>query len=258
MPMATISVTEDMATAMRLHGLGWRSVYHHEILAHGLAPEDLRTMLTQRLRWAQGTMQVLLRENPLLSGVWPGAAADVLRDHVELPVRVRHGRLHRRARSSSWCSACCRCSAFSADFFCASSRSWWSISCCSSWWPGAADVARTAVQPGAVPDVDQGLHDRVAQCVFGRPLGFAVTPKVRQDGGPAWHLIRPQLVAMVLLAVALVVGTVRLATGLNEPLGTLVNVVWVVFDLVVMSVLIKAARYRGHEADEGTTDAVHR
>ncbi len=41
MPLATISVTEDMATAMRLHGLGWKSVYHHEILANGLAP--LRT-----------------------------------------------------------------------------------------------------------------------------------------------------------------------------------------------------------------------
>jgi len=66
MPMATISVTEDMATAMRLHAQGWRTVYHHESLADGLAPEDLGTMLTQRLRWAQGTMQVMLRENPLL------------------------------------------------------------------------------------------------------------------------------------------------------------------------------------------------
>ncbi|RZI84061.1 MAG: glycosyltransferase, partial [Microbacterium sp.] len=64
-PLATISVTEDMATAMQLHALGWRSVYHHETLAEGLAPEDLRTMLTQRLRWAQGTLQVMLRDNPL-------------------------------------------------------------------------------------------------------------------------------------------------------------------------------------------------
>ena len=66
MPLATISVTEDMATAMRMHAMGWESVYHHEVLAYGLAPEDLKTMLTQRLRWAQGTIQVLLRENPLL------------------------------------------------------------------------------------------------------------------------------------------------------------------------------------------------
>ena len=44
----------------------WRSVYHDEVLAVGLAPEDLSTMLTQRLRWAQGTVQVMLRENPLV------------------------------------------------------------------------------------------------------------------------------------------------------------------------------------------------
>ena len=65
MPMATISVTEDMATCMRLHAMKWKSAYHHEILVFGLAPEDLGTMLTQRLRWAQGTMQVMFRENPL-------------------------------------------------------------------------------------------------------------------------------------------------------------------------------------------------
>ncbi len=66
LPMATISVTEDMATCMKLHELGWRTAYHHENLAHGLAPEDAGTMLTQRLRWAQGTIQVMFRENPLL------------------------------------------------------------------------------------------------------------------------------------------------------------------------------------------------
>ncbi len=54
LPLATISVTEDMATCMRLHAQGWRSAYHHEVLAHGLAPEDLGTMLTQRLRGRRG------------------------------------------------------------------------------------------------------------------------------------------------------------------------------------------------------------
>ena len=65
MPMATISVTEDMATAMRMHAQGWTSVYHDEILVVGLAPDDLGTAIKQRLRWAQGTIQVMLRENPL-------------------------------------------------------------------------------------------------------------------------------------------------------------------------------------------------
>ena len=57
--MSSSSITEDMNTAMRLHGAGWRSVYHHELLAEGLAPDDLTSTLQQRLRWAQGTIQVL-------------------------------------------------------------------------------------------------------------------------------------------------------------------------------------------------------
>jgi cellulose synthase (UDP-forming) len=66
MALSTISITEDMATAMRLHSLGWGSVFHPEILAYGLAPEDLGSALRQRMRWAQGTLQVLVRDNPLL------------------------------------------------------------------------------------------------------------------------------------------------------------------------------------------------
>lgn len=62
--VSSISITEDMNTAMRLHAAGWHSIYHHEILARGLAPDDLGSTLRQRLRWAQGTIQVLFKENP--------------------------------------------------------------------------------------------------------------------------------------------------------------------------------------------------
>jgi cellulose synthase (UDP-forming) len=83
---------------------------------------------------------------------------------------------------------------------------------------------------------------------FGRPLGFAVTPKDRQTGGPSWSLIRPQIVVSVLLAISSVVGMARLAAGMSEPIGTLVNVAWVVFDLVVMSILVRAVLYKGFES----------
>ncbi|MEN6622677.1 MAG: glycosyltransferase, partial [Smithella sp.] len=36
LPLVTISITEDMATAMRLHAAGWKSAFHPEILAYGL------------------------------------------------------------------------------------------------------------------------------------------------------------------------------------------------------------------------------
>jgi cellulose synthase (UDP-forming) len=71
--VSTVSVTEDMATALRLHASGWNSAFHPEVLAHGLAPEDLGSSLAQRLRWAQGTIQVLFRDSPLAKkGLRPG------------------------------------------------------------------------------------------------------------------------------------------------------------------------------------------
>lgn len=64
---ATSTVTEDILTSMRMHAAGWRSLYHNEVLAVGVAPGDLDGFRTQRLRWAQGSMQILRsRENPLI------------------------------------------------------------------------------------------------------------------------------------------------------------------------------------------------
>jgi cellulose synthase (UDP-forming) len=64
--VATETITEDILTTIKLHGAGWRTRYHNEILATGIAPDDLDAFLTQRKRWAQGAMQILRsRYNPL-------------------------------------------------------------------------------------------------------------------------------------------------------------------------------------------------
>lgn len=63
---ATGSVTEDAFTSMRLHAAGYRSAYHDEPLGYLIAPESLHQYLTQRLRWGQGSMQILRQQNPLL------------------------------------------------------------------------------------------------------------------------------------------------------------------------------------------------
>jgi cellulose synthase (UDP-forming) len=62
---ATETVTEDVHTAIRLHKLGYQSVYHAESLAFGLAPHSIDTYLKQRMRWGMGSMQVFRRENIL-------------------------------------------------------------------------------------------------------------------------------------------------------------------------------------------------
>jgi cellulose synthase (UDP-forming) len=63
--VATETVTEDIHTTIRLHRAGWKTVYHNEVLARGLAARSYDEYQLQRRRWATGAMQVLRRENPL-------------------------------------------------------------------------------------------------------------------------------------------------------------------------------------------------
>ena len=63
--VATDTITEDIHTTIRLHREGWRTVYHNEVLARGLAASDAATYQIQRHRWGTGAMQVLRKENPL-------------------------------------------------------------------------------------------------------------------------------------------------------------------------------------------------
>ena len=63
---ATDTITEDIHTTIRFHRCGWKTVYHNEVLARGLAADDAAQYQLQRNRWGTGAMQVLRVENPLL------------------------------------------------------------------------------------------------------------------------------------------------------------------------------------------------
>ena len=63
--VATQTLTEDIHTSLRLHRRGWRSVYHNEVLARGLAARDADQYQAQRLRWGTGAMQLLRVDHPL-------------------------------------------------------------------------------------------------------------------------------------------------------------------------------------------------
>jgi cellulose synthase (UDP-forming) len=83
---------------------------------------------------------------------------------------------------------------------------------------------------------------------LGRPLAFAVTPKSRQyTGGLVWRLVKYQLIAAGLLIMAMIAGTIRAAAGHATTLATAVGLIWAAFDLLLLSVLIPAIRYRGSE-----------
>lgn len=245
MSLSTISVTEDMATAMRLHSLGYRSVYHPRVLVHGLAPEDLRTALQQRLRWAQGTIQVMLRENPLtypglkpmqrvmyFATMWSYLSGFFAVVYLSAPILYL---------ILGWTPV----TAYSDEFF------WrlipyllvnqalftvvaWGLP---TWRGQQYSLALFPIWIKSVTSAIGSVH-------FGQKLGFVVTPKTRQ-GGVSLRLVRPQLVFMVLLVIAVIFGLGRLALGANgDGVPIVLNVLWAVYDLVALSAVLDATFHR--------------
>jgi cellulose synthase (UDP-forming) len=60
--ISTETIVEDMHTTLNLIRHGWKTVYHHQTLAVGLAPATAEQYLLQRRRWGMGSMQVLVTE----------------------------------------------------------------------------------------------------------------------------------------------------------------------------------------------------
>ncbi len=61
--MCEESIAEDFLTGLFIHERGYTSVYHPEVLAEGLAPEDFLSYYKQQFRWARGSLDMLFRYN---------------------------------------------------------------------------------------------------------------------------------------------------------------------------------------------------
>jgi cellulose synthase (UDP-forming) len=58
------SITEDAETALEMHTRGYHSAYINRPMVSGLQPETYTGFVVQRVRWAQGMVQIFLLKNP--------------------------------------------------------------------------------------------------------------------------------------------------------------------------------------------------
>ena len=245
LPLSTISVTEDLATALRLHAMGWSSVYVDETLATGLAPEDLGTAFQQRLRWAQGTIQVMLRENPLLvRGLGLGQRLMYLATMWSYlsgvfalvylagpPLYLVFGVSPVKAYSPAFFSHLVPYLLGSQVLF--TVAGWGKPT-----WRGQQ------YSLALFPIWIQAAWSAFANVVLKRELPFMVTPKVPQARSQL-RLAWPQLLAMGVLGLSVLVGLGKLLWGLDPNRMALVaNLFWACYLLVVLSVIVRALRYR--------------
>ena len=246
-PLDTASITEDMATAMHLHAMGWRSVYHHETLVYGLAPEDLATMLSQRLRWASGSMQVFFADNPLalkglsfaqrlmyvstmtscLSGF--AALAFIIAPIVFLTTGVMPLHAEPLAFLTLFVPSYLLCQLF---FQVAGHGS-------RGLWRG--QQMSFALFPTWIMATIAGFSAKV----FHRHLAFSVTAKTRQAKSLNLRHIRVQLIAIFALIAASIAGVLRVVAGDAAVGPTTFTLLWVVLDVLLLGAVVVAARYHG-------------
>ncbi|HEY4899054.1 MAG TPA: hypothetical protein VIH79_04965, partial [Candidatus Nanopelagicaceae bacterium] len=89
-----------------------------------------------------------------------------------------------------------------------------------------------------------------ANVIFHQPMTFVVTPKTKGEISKPWWLIRYQLMFAIAFIIALVVGTIRCATGRAPFIATAINIMWVIFDLSLLKVLIPAVLYQGFQPNQ--------
>ena len=235
------SITEDMNTAMRLHAAGWQSVYHHEELSSGLAPDDLSSTMKQRLRWAQGTIQVLIKENPwtkpglnfwqrlqYFQTMYSYFAGFFIVIFIACPlIYFFTGIIPLRAYSADFIIHFLPAFILNRLTFLAAT---WGIPAGELWRSEQYAIAMFPLTIKAVWSIFSG-----------KDVKFQVTPKQRQ-AGKYFNLIKTQLFVFALTILGIVYCIYRYATGnLETPSTYMVNSAWAIYNLSLIWVIIKAA-----------------
>jgi cellulose synthase (UDP-forming) len=84
----------------------------------------------------------------------------------------------------------------------------------------------------------------VVSVLTGAKLTFDVTPKQRRSGNYL-PLVWPQITVIILSSIASIYGIYSVATGINQNLtGVLVNIFWCGYNIVLLSVIVRAALYK--------------
>jgi cellulose synthase (UDP-forming) len=242
--VSSLSITEDMNTAMRLHAAGWQSAYHNEVLAEGLAPDDLQSTLTQKLRWAQGTIQVLLRDNPLMKQglsfwqqwqyfqtMYSYFSGFFIAIFIACPILYFFtGIIPVNAFGSEFAIHFIPTYLLNRLTFLAAA---WGVPAQELWRSEQYAVGLFPLQIQAVWSV-----------FMNRPIRFKVTPKQRQSGiylGLVW----PQIVCAVLTLLGILWCIYRYAIGqLADPMLSVINTSWSLYNLALLWGIIHAAIWR--------------
>ncbi len=244
-------VSEDIYTSMVLHSdktKQWKSVLHPEVESKMLSPQDLQTWLVQRFKYAGGTIDIALNDNPLF------------RKGMSFSQKMMYATTMWSYFGALWnivfilapiiylFSGVAPVAAYSGDFYkhilpflilneLAFMVGTWGI-------PGyqakASFISFFSVNLKAIYIV-----------LKGEKISFPTTPKERQEGNFV-HLVWPQIAVVILTAGSLLFAAVNyffLGNNLSFTLNAiLTNIFWAANNILAMLGMIRSAFWQPEKA----------
>ena len=241
-------VSEDIYTSIVLHSdrtRNWKSVLHPQVESKMLSPLDLQTWIVQRFKYAGGTIDIGINDNPVLSGGMGIRQKLMYAMTFWSYMAPLWNVIFLAAPIVALFTGIAPVSAYSTDFFLhllpfllihemASILGMWGIS---NFKGRALNLAFFSTNLRAIWTV-----------LRGQKISFPTTPKERQDG-TFLHLVIPQLTVIALTLAGIAYASVMCwFEPSNEAIGMLVvNTFWGMNNVISMSVLVKAATWKPEE-----------
>ncbi|AGI67015.1 putative glycosyl transferase [Octadecabacter antarcticus 307] len=235
-------VSEDIYTSIVMHSdreRGWKSKMHPIVESKMLSPQDLLTWTVQRYRYAGGSIDILINDNPLF------------RRGLTFPQRVMYATTFYSYLAPIWnmifliapivylFTGISPVSAYSADLF------WhlipFLVTLELAMMVGTWGVSGYAAKASYLSFFPLGM--RAIMCVLrGQEISFKVTPKVRQSGN-FLTLVQPQIAIVLLTGIAAIwsLGALTLGTTSHSTTGVVSNVLWGFNNCLAMAGIISAA-----------------
>jgi len=246
-------VSEDIYTSIVMHSdraRGWKSKMHPIVESKMLSPQDLLTWTVQRYKYAGGSLDILLNDNPLF------------RRGLTFSQRIMYATTFFSYLAPIWnlvfllapivylFSGVSPVSAYSAEFF------WhlipFLVALELAMMVGTWGVPGYPAKSSFLSFFPLGLR-AIWAVAKGQTISFKVTPKVRQSGN-FLTLVRPQIAIVALTGLASLWALASLAIGSSDhsATGVLSNILWGINNCLAMLGIISAALWMP-SADEGST-----
>jgi len=247
-------VSEDMYTSIILHSdtdKNWKSVFHPQVESKMLSTQDLPSWAVQRFKYAGGTLDVVIHDNP------------IFKKGLDFKQKLMYAATFWSYLGCIWnviflsapviylFTGIAPVAAYSMDFFkhilpflilntLATMVGTWGVAA----WSGQSFYLSFF-----------SINFRALYTVLrGKKITFPVTPKTRQKGN-FFRLVIPQIAVMVLTASGLIYAGIMAYFGkFTNVNGLLTNIFWGMNNILAMSGIVRAAFWNPDTLDPDTLE----